>query len=145
MIDQKGSFRIGKLARLAEVGVETIRYYERRGLLDEPQRSPAIHHRGYRCYTYDAVERLRFIRRAKRLGFTLEQIVELLTLSEQKGDVCEPIRHRIEEKLEDVKVRLRDLRRMKRALEGLIESCENKQLGLCGCPILASLSSKDTL
>ncbi len=137
------SFRIGELARRAKVGVETIRYYERRGLLDKPQRSPAVHHSGYRCYTEGAVERLRFIRRAKRLGFTLEQIVDLLDLSGQNGNICEPIRHRVEEKLEDIKARLRDLRRMKRALEKLIDTCESEESDSGSCPILASLSGKD--
>ena len=89
---------IGKVARLASVGVETVRFYEREGLLDKPPRRRS----GYRQYSKDTVSRLRFIRRAKELGFTLKEIRELLTLRIETESTCEDVRIKAEAKINDV-------------------------------------------
>src|SRR5262245_35107394 len=107
---------IGQVAREAGVGVETVRFYEREGLLDEPARRAS----GYRQYTRDAVARLRFIRRAKELGFTLKEIGELLALRDDPGA---DVRARAAAHLTDIEARIRDLTRMRGALVQLIDTC----------------------
>ena len=88
------SLTIGQLARNGGVGVETVRFYERKGLLAEPDRRPS----GYRQYDEDVVDRLRFIRRAKELGFTLNEIKELLSLRIDPTTTCADVKSRAEEK-----------------------------------------------
>lgn len=111
--------RIGELAEREGVGVQTVRYYERRGLLPEPDRKPS----GYREYGEDDVARLRFILRAKALGFTLSEIGELLDLRVDPGRTADDVRRHAEEKIADVDARIRDLRRIRGALGRLVESC----------------------
>jgi MerR family mercuric resistance operon transcriptional regulator len=110
---------IGQVARLAGVGVETVRFYERRGLLEEPSRKAS----GYRQYTADVVSRLRFIRRAKELGFTLSEISELLALRLDPSATREDVRRRAETKMADIEAKIEDLRRMRNALEELSINC----------------------
>lgn len=129
---------IGEVARLAEVNVETIRFYEREGLLARPAR-PA---RGFRHYPADFVERVRFIRKAKALGFTLEEIQQLLSLRATTGAKCEAVRTRALSKVAQVEQKLRDLRRLRTALVRLADSCHGEcEVDECG--ILASLSGHD--
>ena len=125
---------IGLLARAAEVNVETIRYYQRRGLLEEPVRPP----RGRRSYSGVAIRRVRFIKRAQQLGFTLEEVKNLLRLED--GQSCRETRLIAEQKLIAIEARLSDLTRVRRVLRGLIAECtEGKRPR--SCPIIATLSA----
>ena len=121
-----GSFTIGVLARSAEVSVETVRYYERRGLLDQPERGP-----GYRQYSDDDVRRLQFVRRAKELGFTLTEIRELLGAagSRSTDEVLAAARAKLARVDDDV---LR-LERLRCRLGRLVRACE---AGSTGCVAL---------
>lgn len=109
---------IGALAKRAEVPVETIRYYERSGLLPKPERSRA----GYRLYRTADAERLKFIRRARDLGFSLEEVRQLLGLADRTAP-CGDVRALACAHLSDVRARLADLRRMERTLAGLVKDC----------------------
>ncbi len=112
--------RIGEIARKAGVGVETVRYYETRGLVPKPPR-PA--NGGYRDYPAEAVQRISFVRRAQQLGFALKEISELLALEVDPGVSCADIRGRAGRKLEDVDARIADLERISSALKRLIDAC----------------------
>ena len=126
----------GQLAKAAEVNSETVRYYERRGLLPEPQRRES----GHRQYQEEAVTRLRFIKRAKALGFTLDEIGELLALRVEPGSTCGDVRDRAQRKLRDVEEKIRLLQQVKTALTRMVAACENQ--GPVGeCPILEELES----
>src|SRR6478735_5558099 len=125
---------VGQVARRAGVGVETVRFYEREGLLERPSRRPS----GYRQYGEDVVGRLRFIRRAKELGFTLKEIGELLSLRLDPGTTAADVRRRAEGKLADIEAKIRSLRRMHKALSRLTAACGGR--GEIGeCPILDAL------
>lgn len=126
---------IGKVAKLADVGVETIRFYEREGLIAEPLRRPS----GYRQYSGDAVDRLRFIRRAKELGFSLKEIKELLDLRIDPGTRCGDIRKRAKAKIDDIENKIHSLQRMNRALWKLTAACGGKG-SIRDCPILDALA-----
>jgi MerR family mercuric resistance operon transcriptional regulator len=123
---------IGALAKACGVGVETVRYYQRRALLAEPQRRPG----GVRRYGADAVARLGFIRRAQDVGFTLDEVKTLLMLGETPN--CRGARTLAAQKLEVVQARLRDLQRVRRALAELIELCDAGRQR--HCPIIESLA-----
>lgn len=125
---------IGAVARQAGIGIDTIRYYEREGLLPKPQRRAS----GYRDYDGGAVERLRFIRRAKDLGFMLEDIRELLALSTDRERGVKSVRQRAEVRLAEVERRIRELQRVKRGLKQLIDACPGHG-ALEHCPILRAL------
>ena len=126
---------IGGLARAATVHVETIRYYQRRGLLAEPRRPS----RGVRRYGPDAQTRLRFIKRAQDLGFTLEEVKDLLKLGETPS--CRGARALAMAKLKVVESRMQDLARMRQALRSLIRRCDagSEQF----CPIIERLGEAD--
>ncbi len=129
---------ISKLARRAGVGVETIRFYERKGLLERPS-APAA---GYRTYPPEAIRRVRFIRRAKDLGFTLREIDDLLGLRVDPGCRCDDVRARAVAKLDDVNERIADLARVRDALADLVSACE--QVAPTGpCPILDAMEDTD--
>ena len=123
---------IGRLAEAAGVHLETIRYYQRRGLLAEPKRPAG----GIRRYGADAVARLGFIRRSQEVGFTLEEVKALLKLGETPS--CRGARTLAAKKLELVELRLRDLERMRGALAELIGQCDAGRER--NCPIIESLS-----
>lgn len=125
---------IGNVAAQAGVNVQTVRYYERRGLLEPPRRSAG----GFRQYTDDAVPRIRFIRKAQELGFTLEEIGALLALRVRHGEACGQVNDRAAAKIELVQQKLRELERMKRVLEGLVEACRHRE-ATAECPILEAL------
>jgi Hg(II)-responsive transcriptional regulator len=125
--------RIGEVSKQAQVGIETIRFYERKGLLCEPERRPS----GFRQYDQSVVARLQFIRRAKELGFTLGEIAELLGLWFKKAK-CAHVRQRAMEKLDDVEAKIAALQEMKRSLQKLIRTCENRD-SIEACPLLDGL------
>jgi MerR family copper efflux transcriptional regulator len=125
---------IGSVARRAGVGIDTIRYYERQGLLPPPQRRAS----GYRDYGEAAIERLRFIRRAKDLGFTLDEIRELLVLSVDRERGVRDVKRRAEARLAGVEERIRELQKVRRGLKQLIAACPGRG-PLEHCPILQAL------
>jgi DNA-binding transcriptional MerR regulator len=136
MSRQDGSLRVGDVATAAGVNVQTLHYYERRGLLATPRRSPA----GYREYRPEDVRTVRGIKRAQRLGFTLKEIAELMRTSRERRD-SDRIRSLAEQKLADIDERMRDLRRMRASLKDLLEACS------CGgelarCDVLAGLGDE---
>jgi Hg(II)-responsive transcriptional regulator len=128
----------GLLAKRAGVGVETIRYYERIGLLPPPARSSA----GYRQFPADAVDRFRFIRQAKNLGFSLQEIRELLSLRVEPEASCAEVRLRAEAKIGEIHKRVRGLQRMSAALRRLTEACAGRG-STSACPILEALESPE--
>jgi MerR family copper efflux transcriptional regulator len=125
---------IGEVARQASVGVETVRFYERQGLLAEPNRRRS----GYRQYDIEAVAVLRFIRRAKALGFTLKEIKSLLSLRLDSTATRVEVRNQAKSKVADIEARIADLQRMRDALQQLIKKCHGEGT-LAGCPILEAL------
>lgn len=129
---------IGRVARGAGLAIDTVRYYEREGLIEKPARSAA----GYRHYGPEVVARLRFIRQAKELGFTLSEIRELLALKVAPGKSCADVKARAEAKIADVEQRIAQLNRMKRALVKLANSCSGRG-PTSECPILDALESKE--
>ena len=130
--------KIGELAQRAGVGIDTVRYYEREGLLPEARRLAS----GYRAYDGDDVRRLRFVRRAKALGFTLHEIRELLALSDRREDDMGGLKAAASEKLADVNARLAELNRMREGLEALVASCPGHG-ALAQCPILDALAGDE--
>ena len=129
--------RIGALARAAGLSVEAVRYYEARGLLPKPRRSAA----GYRLYGPEAARRLRFVRRAQALGFSLAEIGELLALRVKPDADCAQMQTRAGEKLALITARIEELQRLRRALARLAETCDG-QSGLEQCPILRMLEEE---
>jgi len=127
---------IGQLARQARVNRETVRYYERRRLLQRPSRSVT----GYRVFSDDALRRLRFIRHAKMLGFSLKEIKELLALRIHSIDTCERVRERTQTKIADIERKVEALQRMRRALSGLVTACSRRRKTY-ECPILNCLEA----
>ena len=126
---------IGAVARAADIPIDTIRYYERSGLLPEPRRRGS----GYRDYDRDTIDRLRFIRRAKTLGFSLEDIHELLALSADHEKGVRNVKRRAEQRLARLELRIQELQRMRRGLKHLIAHCPGKG-DPDACPILHALS-----
>ena len=129
-----GNLTIGQLARQAEVNVETVRYYERRGLIPEPPRRSS----GYRQYSKDFVLRIRFIKRAQELGFSLKEIKELLVLRVGSETACDDVRKQAKLKITDIEAKIQILQRMKQTLDGLVRACEVNEL-TSECPILKAL------
>lgn len=130
--------RIGELAKRCDVSIDTIRYYERQGLLPEPTRLAT----GYRRYQAADVDRLRFVRRAKLLGFTLDEIKELLALSDHRDDDMAGLKATATAKLADVDARIAELGRIRDGLHTLIDACPGHG-ALTQCPILHALASND--
>lgn len=122
--------KIGQVAKQAGVGIETIRFYERKGLLAPPPRSNG----GYREYSREAVAKIQFIKKAKALGFSLSEIAELFVLETHPHATCADVKHRAVEKISAIQQRLNDLHRMKRALCRLVTCC-NGNGPIDNCPI----------
>lgn len=128
---------IGQVADQAGVGVETVRFYERQGLLEEPARRES----GYRQYPQDVVSRLRFIKRAKELGFSLKEIKELLALRVDPTTTCKEVREQATAKIADIEEKIASLLRMKKALVKLTTACRG-QGPTSECPILDALDKE---
>ncbi len=128
------TLRTGEVAAQAGVNVQTLRYHERRGLLEEPERRPS----GYREYPADAVRLILFIKRAQELGFTLTEIEDLLRLRSDQESACSEVRSAAEAKIEDIEQKVRHLRAMKRALSALVASCATEGSPR-HCPLLEAL------
>ena len=129
---------IGQVAAAGSVNVQTIRYYERRGLFAPARRTKS----GYRQYSQESVVRLRFIRHAQELGFSLREIEDLLALRVREGASCTAVADRTTKKIQVVEQRIRDLQRLKRTLERLARACATHR-ATDPCPILEALEDDD--
>ncbi len=129
--------RTGQVAKAAGVNVETLRFYERRGILTEPRRRRS----GYREYPPETVRIVRFIKRAQELGFTLAEIEELLALRDDDRRTCGEVREAATLKIGEIDEKMRRLRAMKRALTVLVESCVD-EASTRECPILDALDDR---
>jgi Cu(I)-responsive transcriptional regulator len=127
---------IGKIAKSAGVGIETVRFYEKQGLLDPPQRTES----NYRIFPEEEITKLRFIKRAKALGFSLVEIRDLLSLRHDPQATKADVKQRAEAKIKDIKQRIQDLKRMLKALESLSSTCDGHG-PVSECPILEALDS----
>lgn len=125
---------IGQVAKKTGVTVETIRFYEQQGLIEEPRRS----HAGYRQYPAETVKRVLFIQHAKEVGFTLKDIGELLALRREPGTSCTDIKVRATLKIEEVNKKIEDLTRIREALTRMVMKCSGRG-ALTECPILEEL------
>lgn len=130
--------RIGQVAKHAGVTVETIRFYESQALIPEPPRSES----GYREYTPETIQRVRFIQRAKVLGFSLKDIRALLTLRNEPSTRCADVKARALKKITEVDKKILDLTRIRRVLIDLVEQCD-AEADLSECPILDALEDQD--
>ncbi len=129
---------IGQVAKRAEVNIETIRYYERQGLIPSPPRRES----GYRQYSGGTVERVRFIKRAQELGFSLKEIAELLSLRVAPDISCSEVKRRAEAKITDIEEKIRTLQKMKEALARLASTCSGRG-PTSECPILEALENEE--
>lgn len=127
--------KISELAKTAGVNLETIRYYERRNLITQPMKPT----HGYRAYSKITLDRVLFIKRAQELGFTLEEIANLLLLGE--GD-CASVQEIAQQKLTNVRAKMLDLKRLENVLDHLITQCKNNSIE-SSCPIVESLLPKE--
>ncbi|MBW6503219.1 MerR family transcriptional regulator [bacterium] len=126
---------IGQVAKRCGVGVETIRFYEREGLIVQPSRPES----GFRKYPPDTVGRVRFIQRSKSLGFSLREIGDLLSLRVDQATTCPEVKRRAEAKIGDIGKKIETLLGMKRALEKLTAACRKRE-ATGECPILEALA-----
>ena len=124
---------ISELAKNAGVNIETIRYYERLGLISEPPRTES----GYRIFPPEVIQRIRFIKRSQDLGFSLSEINKLLTLTESEGFSCWEVRQFASQKLEEIELKIRDLQNIKSVLQDLSSKCSEGSIN--GCPIIERL------
>lgn len=129
------SMNIGRLAELAQVNIDTIRYYERQKLLPPAARTSS----GYRQYAQSDLDRLRFILRSKELGFSLAEIGDLLSLTKNRDSDMRGVKRKAQQRLEQVEQKIAELRRVKRGLKKLIDACPGRG-ELKRCPIVAALS-----
>ena len=132
MSGKANSMTIGGLAKAANVNVETIRYYQRRGLLSEPTRPPG----GIRHYGSAAIDRLTFVKTAQQLGFSLDEVGDLLRLED--GTHCEEASALAEHKLKDVREKIERLVKIEKALSEMVSQCHAKPDSIA-CPLVASL------
>lgn len=130
--------QIGELARKADVAVDTVRYYERRGLIAPPNRRPS----GYRDYGTADVERLRFIRRGKALGFTLDEVGELLRLAAADDADRGPVKVLARRRLDEVEAQIRALQEVRATLARLVDACSGHG-PVAGCPIVERVLGDD--
>ncbi|MUM18619.1 MerR family transcriptional regulator [Mycobacterium sp. CBMA271] len=131
--------RSGEVASGAGVSVQTVRYYERRGLLSRPPRSSS----GYRAYPVDAVAVVRFVKRAQEQGFTLDEIEELLHLAEGGPEDCEAARDLAQVKIDQLAMKVSELERMRQSLTDLVNTCDRPRGDRC-CPLIQALNDEGT-
>jgi len=129
---------IGEVAKRSGIGLETVRFYERKGLIEEPPRTDS----GYRQYPAAVVARLRFIKRAKELGFSLKEILELLSLRVDPDTTCADVKKRADLKILNIEQKISTLQTMKRALTKLAASCTGSGPS-SDCPILEALDTSE--
>jgi MerR family mercuric resistance operon transcriptional regulator len=131
---------ISKIAKAAGVGVETVRFYERKGLVDQPPKPPSG---GFRVYPAEAAERIRFIRQAQELGFSLSEIKELLSLRTDPATDCADVRERAQVKLNEITRKIALMKGIQTALEKLIAACPG-QGALQLCSIIEAIEGPET-
>jgi MerR family copper efflux transcriptional regulator len=131
--------KIGEAAAAAGVRIQTLRYYEDRGLLASPGRTEG----GFRLFGQDTIRRVRFIKRAQALGFTLEEVAELLALGDSTGGTCGSVKPLVERKLASVEEKIEQLSRLRISLVEIRDTCPGKLAALAECPILGSLDEDD--
>lgn len=131
-------FTIGQVAKKVQVNIETIRYYERQGLIPTPPRRDS----GYRQYPEETIARVMFVRKAQGLGFTLKEIAGLLALRVDPGTTCDNVRLLAEEKIANIEGKIRTLQRMREVLTELAASCSGRA-STSKCPILEALETKE--
>lgn len=129
------SLRTGEVAKLAGVNVETLRFYERLGILPEPPRRAS----GYREYPPETVNLIRFVKRAQELGFSLREVQELLDLRNAPRQATGKVPRLVQAKIDEIDHKIRDLEAMRHALQDLLCACQSKQ-PRSACPIIESLS-----
>jgi MerR family transcriptional regulator, copper efflux regulator len=130
--ERENALTIGEASRLAGVNRETLRYYEREGIIDLPARKDS----GYRIYPLHTVKRIRFIKRAQTLGFSLKEIIELMALrNDAQGATCRDVKQYAQDKVKTIEKKLADLTRMRSRLRELIAVCDEEN-SLNACPIL---------
>ena len=127
-----GTFTIGRLASAAGVGIQTVRFYERRGLLPQPRRDGTA----YRRYTADHLTRLRFIKTAQHLGFSLKEIRTLLDMSAVTSTTCADVKTKADRKMAEIAAKIADLERMKQALGTLSRACRAGRSAMRRCRIV---------
>lgn len=130
---------IGKLGALAQVSTDTLRYYEREGLIEPAGKSAS----GYRLYDQDSARRLRFIKHAQHCGFTLAEIRELLVLRRRDAACCGDVRKRAIEKKLQLENKIRSMNTMSKALDRLVAECANETRPIDECTILAALEQAE--
>jgi len=134
MASQQSEFYIGTVAEKTGVKVETIRYYEKAGVIRPPVRGK----NGYRLYSMEHVERLEFVKRCRALGFSLGRTSSLLSLSDSSERTCKEVSEIAEERLNEVRAKIADLRRMETVLKKFVEACPRNANSQC--PIISALS-----
>ncbi len=122
---------IGKLAKASNVGIETIRFYERKSLLKQPKKFGAFRH-----YPEEYITRILFIKRAQELGFTLKEVKELLDLKIKDHAKCSDVLGKTEEKINEINQKIKDLKKMKKSLNSLADCCKDSDIPMSECPIL---------
>ena len=125
---------IGTVAKETGIGIETIRFYERKGLIKPPPRNAS----GYRQYSKDVIKRIRFIKNAKELGFSLKEISELLSLRLTSRSKCSQVRKNTSDKISEVERKIETLQKMRKALKKLLLACDTNTRS-ADCPILKAL------
>lgn len=131
-------YKVGEIAKIVDVNVETLRYYEKIKLMPKPKRKESR----YRLYDDNDLRRLKFIKRAKELGFTLKEIKELLNLKIESTATCGDVKHLAELKLNDIEERIKDLKNIKSVLVKLINQCICEEVSSEECPILEVIEQK---
>jgi len=139
MISHRREFYIGDVAKQTGVKIETIRYYEKAGILNSPERGQ----NGYRLYTKAHIEHLMFVKRCRALGFSLSQTLSLLNLANSEGRTCQQISQKAEKQLKDVRAKIDDLRRMENVLSAYVDACPRD--ASIDCPIVTALSDVPSL
>jgi MerR family mercuric resistance operon transcriptional regulator len=137
-------FRIGELAEKSGVNKETIRYYERLGLIPEPPRTNA----GYRIYSKDQLDRLFFIKRMKELGFLLKEIEKFLAVEDGNKAKCRDIETFTRNKIQEIQLKIRDLQRVEKMLHDLNNKCQcscSSDTNFCDCPVIETVVSKELI
>ena len=129
--------RIGEVAAVAAVNIQTLRYYERVGLLPKPERGPS----GYRSYEPQAIKRVRFIKRAQELGFTLAEIGDLLAFRNDAAVSCGGVESRASATVARISEKISDLERMREALSHYVSACRSRET-LTECPLLGALEEE---
>lgn len=130
-------FTIGKLAKEAGVKIDTVRFYERKGLIKQPSNTS-----GFRKYPYEDALKIRFIKRTQELGFTLKEAKELLDLKISKSAKCSLVKNKADLKIQEVELKIKDLKRIKKTLKGLSDACGRKDVSTSECPILESFQKR---